>query len=84
VTEVDREYHGLDPLEGITTSIAELCGLDLFSTEIAFISEGRFVVVDYVNDQVDLRLQSNAEQGVPDEIVRSIAQQLVSHVADHS
>jgi hypothetical protein len=58
--------------------------LDLFSTEIAFVSEGRFVVVDYVNDQIDLRLQSIAAEGVPDDIVKSIAQRLVSKVADHS
>jgi hypothetical protein len=84
VTDADKECHGLDPLEEITTAIAKLCGLDLFSTEIAFVSEDRFVVVDYVNDQIDLRLQSNAAEGVPDEIVKSIAQRLVSHVANHS
>lgn len=84
VTDVDKECHGLNPLEEITTAIAQLCELDLFSTEIAYISEGHFVVVDYVNDQIDLRLQSNTAEGVPDEIVRSIAQRLVSYVADPS
>ncbi len=84
VTEADKTTHGLTPLDDITLTIAELCGLDLFSTEIAFTSDGLFVVVDYVNDQIDLRLQSSAAEGVPDEIVKSIAQQLVSQVADHS
>jgi hypothetical protein len=84
VTDFDKECHGLNPLEEIISSIAELCGLDLFSTEIAFISEDRFVVVDYVNDQIDLRLQSNAAEGVPDEIVKSIAHRLVSDVADYA
>ncbi len=84
VTDADKEFHGLNPLVEITHAIAELCGLDLFSTEIALVFEDRFVVVDYVNDQIDLRLQSNAAEGVPDDIVKSIAQRLVSHVAEHS
>jgi hypothetical protein len=84
VTDADKEFHGLNPLVEITHAIAELCGLDLFSTEIALVSEDRFVVVDYVNDQIDLRLQSNAAEGVPDDIVKSIAQRLVNHVAEHS
>jgi hypothetical protein len=84
VTDAAKEFHGLHPLEDITHAIARLCGLDLFSTEIAFVSEGRFVVVDYVNDQIDLRLQSIAAEGVPDDIVKSIAQRLVSQVAEHS
>jgi hypothetical protein len=41
------------------------------------------MVVDYVNDQIDLRLQSSSPEGVPDLIVRSIAEQLVGHVEDH-
>jgi hypothetical protein len=84
VTDTDMGFHGLNPLVEITNAIAVLCGLDLFSTEIAFASEDRFVVVDYVNDQIDLRLQSNAAEGVPDDIVKSIVQRLISHVADHS
>jgi hypothetical protein len=84
VTDVDKQFHGLEPLEEITHAIAELCGLDLFSTEIAFVAENSFVVVDYVNDQIDLRLQSNATEGVPDDIVKSIAQRLVGLVANQS
>jgi hypothetical protein len=82
VTEVDKNCHGLDPLDEITNNIARLCGLELFSTEVAYTSNGLFMVVDYVNDQIDLRLQSTAAEGVPDEIVRAVAQQLVSHIAD--
>jgi hypothetical protein len=49
----------------------------LFSTEIAITSDGRFVIVDYVNDPIDLRLQSKASDGVPDDIVEDIAARLV-------
>lgn len=82
VTEVEKSIYGLESLEDTTFAIAGLCGLELFSTEIAFITDKHFVVVDYVNDQIDLRLQSNAAEGVPDEIVKSIAQRLISHVVD--
>jgi hypothetical protein len=35
------------------------------------------IVVDYVNDEIDTRVQSLALDGVPDEIMESIAKQLV-------
>ena len=55
--------------------IARLCGLHLFSTEIAY-SQGKMIVTDYVNDPIDLRLLSGAVDGVPDEIVVNIAARL--------
>jgi len=64
-------------------TIANLSGLDLFSTEIAFTADNLFVVVDYVNDQPDLRMQSNAVDGVPNDIVNDIARRLCELVADH-
>ena len=77
------EEHGynLGLLRNITSSIARLCGLELFSTEITLTPDGRFVVVDYVNDPIDLRLQSKTFDGVPDDIVNNIIGQLVEFVA---
>lgn len=69
----------LSPLVSITTSIARVSGLELFSTEIALVADGRFIVVDYVNEQLDLRLQSAAQDGVPDWIVRDIANHLAAY-----
>ena len=80
VTSEEKDRHGLGPLNDTTVAIARLCRLDLFSTEIAFTAEGRFVVVDYVNDPVDLRPQSKTADGVPDDIVRDIAERLTDHV----
>jgi hypothetical protein len=73
----------LGSLHSITSSIAGLCGLTLFSTEIAITSEGRFVVVDYVNDPIDLRVQSMALDGVPDHIVADITEHLVELILSH-
>jgi len=41
---------------------------DFFSTEIALAKDGRYVVVDYVNDPCDMRPQSKHFDGVPDTI----------------
>ena len=77
VTSNEEACYNLSSLRSITSSIANLCGLTLFSTEIAITPDGRFLVVDYVNDPIDLRLQSRAFDGVPDEIVKDIAERLL-------
>jgi hypothetical protein len=45
--------------------------------------DGRFVIVDYVNDPIDLRLQSKTFDGVPDDIVRDITETLAEFVLIH-
>jgi len=77
VTSSEETCYNLGSLRSITSSIANLCGLTLFSTEITITSDGRFVIVDYVNDPIDLRLQSKAFDGVPDDIVEDITARLV-------
>jgi hypothetical protein len=83
VTDADETHYGLAPLRQTTAAIARVAQLELFSTEIALTSDGNFVVVDYVNDQLDLRLQSKAADGVPDDIVRDVAERLTARVAAH-
>ena len=80
VEEEDERRFGLAPVTSTTLTIARVCGLDLFSTEIAMTASGLFVVVDYVNNPIDLRLQSFAPDGVPDEVVRDIAARLADLV----
>ena len=67
---------GLRNLREIPHRIAHICKLDLFSTEIALTADGQFLVSDYANDPVDLRLQSAAVDGVPDVIVENISGRL--------
>jgi len=76
VTPQEEHRYELEPLHEITQRIASICRLDWFSTEIARTLE-QFVVVDYVNDGIDTRIQSRAVDGVPDEVMQGIAQQLV-------
>lgn len=76
VTPSEESRYELTPLHDLTKRIASLCRLDWFTTEIALTLEN-FVVVDYVNDQIDTRIQSKAVDGAPDEIMQDIAMQLV-------
>ncbi len=84
VTSDEETYYNLDRLRGLTFSIARICCLDLFSTEITFTRDGRFVIVDYVNDPIDLRLQSKTFDGVPDDIVQDITKRLAELALTHS
>ncbi len=83
VTPGEETGFGLGCLRESAARIAALCGLDLFSSEIAVTSEDQFLVVDYVNDPIDLRLQSQAADGVPDAVVASIAGRLAGLVENH-
>jgi hypothetical protein len=73
VTPAEEAEFGLGALREITHRIADISKLSIFSTEIAHTPASLFLVVDYVNDQIDLRLQSKAADGVPDAIVENIA-----------
>jgi hypothetical protein len=76
VTQSEENRYELTPLHDITQRIASICKLDWFTTEIALTHE-EFVVVDYVNDHIDTRIQSKAVDGAPDEVIRSVAGELV-------
>jgi glutathione synthase/RimK-type ligase-like ATP-grasp enzyme len=76
VAPSEETRYELAPLRDITGRVASICRLDWFTTEIALTLED-FIVVDYVNDEIDTRIQSKAVDGAPDEIMQSIANQLV-------
>jgi hypothetical protein len=84
ITSTEESRYRLGELHETVISIARLCKLHLFSTEISLTPEGFFVVVDYVNDLLDLRLQSKTPDGVPDDIVHDIAERLTLLVKNHS
>jgi hypothetical protein len=76
VTKSEESKFELKPLHDITQHIASICKLDWFTTEIALTHEN-FVVVDYVNDHIDTRIQSKAVDGAPDDVSRNVARNLV-------
>lgn len=74
--------YNLFKLEDIAGKIARICKLDFFSTEIALTRDGKFVVVDYVNDMCDMRRKLQYYDGVPDNVVDEIAYKLVDYVQE--
>jgi hypothetical protein len=67
-------------IKSIMRKASRISKLELFSTEIALTCEGKLVVVDPVNDQVDLRKKSSHLDGIPDEVVERIVVNLVDWV----
>lgn len=69
----------LGPIYAIVRTIARVSRLRFFSTEIARDVRGRLLVVDYVNEICDMRLQSSHPDGVPDAVVARIANRIAAH-----
>ena len=76
----DEEYYQLTVFRDMMRTIQSVCNLDFFSSEIALAPDGRMVVIDYVNEICDMRMQSKHVDGVPDRVVRAIAALLVANV----
>lgn len=76
ITVEEFNKYNLRKLNEITRKIAKITSLDFFSTEIAITEEDKFVVIDYVNDQCDMRFKSKHADGIPDEVILDIIQQL--------
>jgi hypothetical protein len=66
---------------GIVRTIARVSRLRFFSTEVARDAAGRLLVVDYVNENCDMRLRSAHADGVPDAVVARIADRIAAHAA---
>jgi len=80
VTPEEEMVYGLGRLKTVAQQIAEITQLHLFSAEIAIVDRETFVVIDYVNDQCDMRLKSNHPDGVPVDVVEDIAFHLARFV----
>lgn len=80
ITKTEVRQYGLRPLIAIARTISEICELEFFSTEVALTLERKFVVVDYVNDICDMRLQSRHPDGVPDMVVVKICTRLARYL----
>jgi hypothetical protein len=78
-TDEIRNY-GLSKLITTTRKIAQVTELDFFSTEIVLTAEEKFVVIDYVNDQCDMRIKSKHIDGVPDSVVIQIINNMYKEI----
>jgi glutathione synthase/RimK-type ligase-like ATP-grasp enzyme len=76
VTKKEISRFNLLPLTRITSKLSRITKLDYFSTEIALTKDHQFKLIDYVNDQCDMRLKSNHVDGVPDEVVAEFIERM--------
>jgi hypothetical protein len=77
VTLEEMMNFNLRKLVKVTKTIANITELDFFSTEVVLTPDKRFVVIDYVNDQCDMRIKSKHVDGVPDIVVQQIVNNLL-------
>ena len=56
----------------ILNCIAKTSHMDFFTTEIAIDQKGNLLVVDFVNEMCDMRIQSRHRDGIPDEVFHQI------------
>ena len=81
-TDAERGQFRLGEVEELARKIAALTQMNFFSSEIAQVESGEFVLIDYVNDQCHMLSQSaDPRMGVPDSVVGAIAKKLVLSAA---
>ncbi|MFO7446936.1 MAG: hypothetical protein R6W90_11250 [Ignavibacteriaceae bacterium] len=76
LTQEEIVKYKLKKLTKLTKTIAQITDLDFFSTELVVTPDRKFVTIDYVNDQCDMRLKSKHPDGVPDEVAKQIINNL--------
>jgi hypothetical protein len=80
LSERDLDKIDLNQINQMMFNIHELCGLNFFSTEFAITDKNKVYAIDYVNEICDMRLNSKYIDGVPDEIVKNIAEKLIGYI----
>lgn len=80
LTAEQIKKYNLKELSSILRKIAKLTQLDFFSTEIVLTNCKKFIAVDYVNDQCDMRPQLNHWDGVPNDVIYKIIHNMKNKV----
>ncbi|MFH1829592.1 MAG: hypothetical protein ABH871_02280 [Pseudomonadota bacterium] len=84
VTLREMTEYKLIPLARIATEIGRITRIDWFSCEIAINAKNRkLVAIDYMNDQCAIYPKSEHKDGVPDDLVRHLAEKLVEKAWRH-
>ncbi len=79
-----RRRWNLEALWDVVQIASGIARLQVFSTEVARLADGRWIVVDYVNDPIDLRLRSHAREGMPVEVADHLAEAIARCVAQQA
>lgn len=77
--------HKLLPMIEITAEIARITRIEFFSCEVAIHKKNNeFVAIDYMNDQCWVNPQSKSADGIPDDVIAHIAEQIVEKAREHT
>jgi hypothetical protein len=78
----EKEYNDLNiqQMLDLSKQIAEIAKLQYFSTEYTIDKNGDLYIIDYVNDQCDMRMKSNHFDGVPDWLAERLIYKMVQKV----
>lgn len=80
VSEQDISKFRLEPLYAIAKKIWKIYSLGFFSTEISMEKGRRFVVIDYINDQCDMRRKTKFRDAVCDTVIDAIAYEMAEKI----
>lgn len=80
VTKEDINKFRLEPLYAITKKIWKIYSLGFFSTEISMGKDSRFVVIDYINDQCDMRRKTKFNDAVCDTVIDAVAREMAEKI----
>lgn len=71
----------LHRLVNLTKKIAGISGLHYFSCEAAIDENNDMILIDYVNDQCDMRMKSKHADGVPEAIIDKFINKMIELVS---
>lgn len=77
LSDTDKARVKFDAMIDVMQRIATVSQMDFFSSELVLATDERLVAVDYVNDQIDLRIKSRHYNGLPDVFVEKVAEKLL-------
>jgi hypothetical protein len=80
ISDEETLSQNLIKMKDYTTKLAEITGLDYFSSEFTLDEKDNLFLIDYVNDQCDLRMKSVHHDGVPDNIVVKFVEKMFEKV----
>jgi glutathione synthase/RimK-type ligase-like ATP-grasp enzyme len=69
-------------LDSFSRTIAKNTGLQFFSTEVAMTEEGKYLIVDYANQPIDVNTSEVARNGLPPLVVEEIVNHLGSYIVN--
>ncbi len=76
----DFQILDLNRVVEFTTGIAELSGMDYFSSEFTIDQNEELFIIDYVNDQCDMRMKPEHFDGVPKIVVEKFIRNMINKV----